>query len=162
MTSFAAPEALTLRSVAYDAPAVRELVAAMLFDLNERYAPGAFPPVDPVVYAPPWGDFVVAAAGTLAVGCAGFVRVDEGMAELRRMFVRSEWRRRGVASLLLRDVEERAWASGYAAMRLETGQRQPEALALFRRSGYREIPRFPPHCDDTSSVCMAKELRPFH
>ena len=63
--------------------------------------------------------------------------------------------------MLVRDLEERAWASGYGAVRLETGRRQPEAIALYQRCGYRVIPRFPPHCDDALSVCMAKELAPF-
>jgi putative acetyltransferase len=161
MSSFAAPDALTVRSVAYDAPSARSLVAAMLVDLNARYGQGELPPVEIDAYTPPRGDFVVAMSGAEAVGCAGFVCVEDGLAELKRMFVRPEWRRRRVGSLLLRDVEERAWASGYVAMRLETGRRQPEALGLYRHSGYREIPRFPPHCDDELSTCMAKELRPF-
>jgi putative acetyltransferase len=143
--------ALTVRSVGYESAAAQELVAAMLES----------PPVDAADYAPPRGDFVVAMAGATAVGCAGFVQVDEGLAELTLLFVRAEWRRRGIAALLLRDIEERAWASGYGALRLQAGRRQPEALALYVRSGYREIPRFPPHCDDELSVCMAKELRPF-
>ena len=152
---------VTVRSVAYGSKLGRSLVDAMLADLDERYGQGTFPPVDERAFAPPQGEFLVAAHGAEAVGCGAFVRVEEGLAELKRMFVRGDWRRRGVGSLLLRDLEERAWASGYGAMRLETGRGQREALALYRRFEYRVIPRFPPHCEDEMSVCMAKELRPF-
>jgi len=105
--------ALTVRSLGYESATAQELVAAM----------PEFSPVDAADYAPPRGDFVVAMAGATAVGCAGFVQVDEGLAELTLMFVRTDWRRRGVASLLLRDIEERAWASGYGALRLQVQRR---------------------------------------
>jgi GNAT superfamily N-acetyltransferase len=151
---------VTVRSVAGGSEPARSLVAAMLADLDGRYGQEALPSVDERLFAPPQGEFLVALCGAEAVGCGAFVRVEEGLAELKRTFVRAEWRRRGVGSVLLRGLEERAWASGYGAMRLEAGRRQ-EALALYRRHGYRVIPRFPPHCDDELSVCMAKELRPF-
>jgi putative acetyltransferase len=151
----------TIRSVGYRSEVAQSMVAAMLADLDVRYGSGEFPPVDARVFQPPEGEFLVALCGAEEVGCGAFVRVEDELAELKRMFVLREWRRRGVGALLLRDLEERAWASGYGAMRLETGRRQPEALALYRRFGYRVIPRFPPHCEDELSVCMAKELRPF-
>ena len=152
---------LSIWSVSYASEAAQDLVAAMLADLHRRYGHDTLPPVDAAAFAPPRGEFLVAMSGTEAVGCGAFVGVDDGLAELKRMFVQPSWRRRGVGRLLLRDLEERAWASGYGAMRLETGRSQPEAVALYQRYGYRVIPRFPPHCDDALSVCMAKELAPF-
>ncbi len=150
---------LTVRSVPYSSSVVQELIAGMDADLSARYGSPSLDPVDGAALVPPRGEMLVAYADDVPVGCGGFERVDEGLCELRRLFVVRPWRGRGVGRFLLRELEERAWASGYGAMRLETGTRQHEALALYRACGYREIPRFPPHVGDDWSVCMAKELR---
>jgi len=149
---------LTVRSLAYDSPPARLVMAAMLVDVDERSGPGESVAVDASVFQPPSGEFLVAMVDGEVAGCGAFARVDEGLAELMRMFVQPAWRRRGVGRMLLRELEERAWASGYVALRLETGRGQPEAIALYRSCGYRDIPRYPPHCDDELSLCMAKEL----
>ena len=84
------------------------LIAALLEDLAERYGGrDAFHP-DPESLAPPAGVFVLARLDGVAVGCGGFRRFADGVAEIKRMYVVPEARRRGVATALLADLETRA------------------------------------------------------
>ena len=152
---------LSFHSVGYGSESAATLIAAMLAEAHRRYGPEPFPAADPTHFLPPHGEFLLVLNGAVPVGCGGFARVEEGLGELRTMFVDPAWRRQGIGRALLRELEERAWASGYGTARLHTGLRQPEAIALYRSVGYRDIPRYPPHVDDELAVCMAKELRPF-
>jgi putative acetyltransferase len=100
----------------------------------------------------------VARDGFPTVGMAALVSETEGMAELKRMFVPVEERGRGVATALLRSVEEYAVASGIHTIRLETGPLQYAAIALYERSGYALIPNFGKYAGDPNSVCFEKAL----
>jgi putative acetyltransferase len=100
----------------------------------------------------------VARDGFPTVGMAALVSETEGMAELKRMFVPVEERGRGVATALLRSVEEYAVASGIHTIRLETGPLQHAAIALYERSGYALIPNFGKYAGDPNSVCFEKAL----
>ena len=155
-----------------DGPAGRALVAALMRDLDERYA--ADGPADgdnpevvglhavrPDQVVPPLGAFVVAWAGGEAVGC-GAVRalVDgtPGVAEVKRMYTAPEARRRGISRIVLRRLEAEARALGYHRLQLETGLRQPEAIALYEAEGYHRIPTYGQYEGDELSVCFAKDL----
>ena len=59
---------------------------------------------------------------------------------------------------LLAWLEAEAAALGYRRVHLETGLRQPEAIALYETAGYRRIPSFGPFEDDPLSVCYGKDL----
>jgi putative acetyltransferase len=76
-----------------------------------------------------------------AVGCGG-VALFATFAEVKRMFVRAGVRGRGVARALLARLEAEALANGHAWMRLETGTRQPAAIRLYERAGYRRCAAF--------------------
>jgi GNAT superfamily N-acetyltransferase len=89
--------------------------------------------------APPAGCFVVAYEDGVARGCGGLKRLDERSAEIKRMFVAPAARGRGVARLILRELERIAAARGYSLVRLDTGAAQPHALALYRSEQYRAI-----------------------
>jgi putative acetyltransferase len=95
-----------------------------------------------------------------AVGTAALVERGDGTAELKRMFVRPQARGRGVATQLLSAVEQRAVASGVRLLRLETGPKQPEAIAMYAKHGYRAIDNFGPYVGDPDSYCMEKALTP--
>lgn len=84
----------------------------------------------------------------------------EGWGELKRMFVRPAARGRGLSRLVLRELETIATERGLRRLILETGVRQPEAIALYRSAGYRRIPRYGPYVDEPSSVCYARWLVP--
>jgi len=132
---------LELDVVAYDSAMASVLIEEIQADLAQRYGGPDETPVDPADFAPPSGLFVVARLGCIVIGCAGLRRHDEGVVELKRMFVISQHRRRGLARLLLAQLEDRARAAGYLEIVLETGTAQPEAITLYESAGY--TPRTP-------------------
>ncbi len=105
--------------------------------------------------------FLVArCAGDLA-GCGALQPLAGDVAEVRRMFVRQALRRRGVGRAILAALEAQAQGFGYARLRVETGDQQPEALALYTAAGYVRIPPFGNYVDDPTSVCFEKALSPY-
>jgi len=102
--------------------------------------------------------FVVARRDGRAVGCGGFRRLEDGCAELRRVFVAPSARQQGIAQLILARLEHLARVAGYQTIRLETGSRQAEALRLYERAGYRRIAPYGLYVNDPTSVCFEKVL----
>lgn len=92
-----------------------------------------------------------------AVGCGAIV-LNGGNAELKRMYIAPQWRGQGLGRRLLDFLEQQARDAGATQCRLETGVRQPEAIALYRRCGYVEIPPFAPYLADPLSLFMSKRL----
>ena len=123
-----------------DSPAARALYEAFVADIVDRY-PGWTPAdagqVQPAVFAPPSG-----AVADEPVACGGLERKASNRAEIRRIFVQPDRRGEGIGRALLDAVIERARVLGYRRVCLDTGDNQPEALALFRASGFREIEPF--------------------
>lgn len=93
-----------------------------------------------------------------ALGMVAFVDRGDGSAELKRMFLHESARGRGVAGELMRALEVHARASGVSVIQLETGPKQPAAVALYERHGYGHIPNFGQYIGDEFSVCMEKRL----
>jgi GNAT superfamily N-acetyltransferase len=85
-------------------------------------------------------------------------RIDESTAEIKRMYVRPAARGRRVGRQILAVLEAEAQRLGVRSLVLETGPRQPEAIALYEHAGYRHIPLFGEYVGSEFSVCMAKEL----
>jgi ribosomal protein S18 acetylase RimI-like enzyme len=85
-------------------------------------------------------------------------RLDAVTAESKRMYVVPEFRGRGVARRLLAEMEGESVPLGVARLVLETGIRQPEALALYERAGFVRIPAFGEYVDSPLTVCMAKDF----
>ena len=102
---------------------------------------------------------VVAYAGGEAVGCGAIKEYESGVAEIKRMFVRPEYRGRGVAEQILTELE--TWASelNYYECILETGVKQPEAIRLYQKSGYEKIPSYGQYLNVENSVCMKKIIK---
>ena len=95
-------------------------------------------------YAAPAGVLLLAFAETeRAVGVVGVRRYAEGVAELKRMYVRPEGRRAGLGKSLARGAIEFARAAGYTAIRLDSDEASmPEANRLYERLGFVDIPRY--------------------
>ena len=147
-----------IREVRYDEPDVRALVALALDDLSQRYGgSGDDTPVDAREFGPPLGRFFVALDDGRMVGSAGW-RAHGEDAELKRMFTIPAARGRGVARRLLAAVEESARADGRRRVILETGDRQPEAIALYTSAGYRRIEDFGYYKDHRGVRSFAREL----
>jgi putative acetyltransferase len=102
--------------------------------------------------------FYVARAEGRALGCGAWVRTGATEAELKRMFVAPAARGMKVGRRLLARIETEAAAAGVRILRLETGVRQPEALALYRNAGYVERPPFGVYGPDPLSIFMEKRL----
>ena len=83
---------------------------------------------------------------------------DGAYGELKRMYVRDQFRGRGFGKQLLAHLERLAADKGVTTMRLETGTRQPEAIGLYKRAGYYRIPPFGDYWDDPVSLCYEKRL----
>jgi len=101
---------------------------------------------------------VVAYAGDELVSCGAFKEFAPGAVEIKRMFVQPAHRQRGVAQAVLAELERWASELGYASCVLETGKRQPEAIALYQRSGYAHTPNYGQYVGVENSVCMQKSL----
>ena len=101
---------------------------------------------------------VVAYAENEAVGCGAFKPYADRTVEIKRMFVRPEFRGQQIAQLILSELE--VWASEVGAVSciLETGYMQPEAIRLYQRSGYERIPNYGQYVGVENSVCMQKIL----
>jgi putative acetyltransferase len=102
--------------------------------------------------------YMVALVGRQVVGCGAIVPVDQWTAELKRMYVRPEFRGRGVGRRLLSALEALAVSGGFTTVRLETGIRQPEAIGLYESAGYIAIPRYGDHALDPLSRCFEKTV----
>jgi GNAT superfamily N-acetyltransferase len=107
---------------------------------------------------PPSGTFIVAWMDDAAVGCGGLRRIDDATGEIKRMFVAADARRRGVARALLAELEATARSLGYTRLVLETGIKQPEAIALYEAHGYKPIEPYGLYKDSPLSRCFAKSL----
>ncbi len=150
---------LTLRplSVAYQDAA--ELIAELDADLAVRYGSDA----DPVLAHPeefelPHGRFFVVTKEGLPLACAGIRRIGPATAELKRMYVRPTARGRGLARLLLATCEDAASELGYDQLWLETGDAQPEAVALYLSAGYEPVPAFGQYQHSPRSITLGKSV----
>lgn len=93
-----------------------------------------------------------------AVACGCFKPLDTHSAEIKRMYVRPEWRRRGFSEQLLVALELWARELGLTHLVLETGKGQPEALALYYKRGFVVTANYDPYIDLDNSICLAKSL----
>jgi GNAT superfamily N-acetyltransferase len=138
-----------------------ELVAELLADLAARYGGPDPDEPTPLDLSPPRGAFVVAWVEGVAAACGGvraFDGDDRAVGEIKRMYTRPRARRRGIARLLLGAIEARARHLGYTRLVLETGTKQPEAMALYETAGYAPIKPYGEYKDYPDSRCYAKDL----
>ncbi len=139
-------------------PSARMMADALWAEIQERYGfEAADNPMELDAMATPPGGFWLALDNDVPVGSAGLV-VRDTYAELDAVYVAPSHRRRGIGSRLLQQIDEHALATGQTTLRLRAGDPQPEALELYRRYGYVEIPAFDHWADDPSAVCFEKRL----
>lgn len=96
--------------------------------------------------------------GDRVVGCGALKPVFSEKMEIKRMYTEPEFRGRGVASQVVGGLELWAKETGAKSCILETGRRQKEAVSLYRKLGYQEIPNYEPYEGMANSICFEKVL----
>lgn len=155
-----------IRKTRYDDPDAAKLNDLVQQEYAERYGDGDMTPMDTAHFDPPQGlyllvydtDGTAVASGGWRAQDASEEGFEDGDAEIKRMFVVREARGRGFARAVLAELEATAAAAGRARMVLETGQRQPEAIALYASCGYTPMPAFGFYRYYEESVHLAKPL----
>ncbi len=104
-------------------------------------------------------EVVVAYSGNAAIGCGAIKAYAEQTAEIKRMFVKEENRGKGVAGKILGELETWSRELNFDECILETGFKQPEAITLYKKSGYEVIPNYGQYIGVGNSVCMRKKIR---
>ncbi|MEV0368261.1 GNAT family N-acetyltransferase [Streptomyces sp. NPDC050636] len=159
---------MEIRPVRYDHPDAVKLAELVQQEYVRRYGDADITPLDPEMFAPPNGMYLLAYEDERPLATGGW-RVSEdtaegyaaGDAEIKRMFVLPEARGRGLARRILAALEADARAAGRTRMVLETGTEQPEAIALYASSGYRLVEtaeKFGLYRTYEQSRCMTKSL----
>ncbi|NEE01769.1 GNAT family N-acetyltransferase [Phytoactinopolyspora halotolerans] len=149
---------MLFRSLRYSDPVVRALEDELQQEYIERYGDPDDAPVEPDEFAPPEGQFLVGFLGNEPVATGGFRRHGERVAEIKRMYVPHDHRGGGHARRMLIELENRAAAVGYERIVLETGLKQPEAIALYTSSGYSPTAPFGHHAHNPYSRYFTKTL----
>ncbi|WP_240479785.1 GNAT family N-acetyltransferase [Paenibacillus wynnii] len=146
-----------------DHPDLRALIEHLDLDLKQRYP-------HENIYGVDFEDpkvremiFVVGYLNEKPVGCGGLRPLDDlqlmtPAMELKRFYVDPNSRKMGIATNMLLFLEEKAVVSGYREIRLETGIKQPEAIALYVKHGYQPIDLYGPYVGDPDSLCYGKVL----
>jgi GNAT superfamily N-acetyltransferase len=153
--------AVTLRAVPYDAPVAAELVGRVQQEYVDRYGGPDEAPVDPGEFVAPRGLFLVAEVAGVPAGCGAWRAYPPGgpgAVEIKRVYVAPEFRRRGLAQLVVQALESSAAAAGHARVVLNTGDRQPEALALYTDLGYVPVPGYGVYACTPGAVFLGRAL----
>jgi len=91
-------------------------------------------------------------------GCGAFRHFDTSTQEIKRMFVRPAFRGQGVATRILKELENWCFELGFRHCILETGKNQPEAIEFYKKNGYVKISNYGQYMDSEYSVCFKKAL----
>lgn len=153
-------------AVRYDHPDALKLNDVVQDEYAERYGESDVTPLAPEMFDPPHGLYLLAYDDRDRPVATGGWRAQErngagyadGDAEIKRMFVVREARGLGLARRILAALEDSARAAGRVRMVLETGTRQPEAIALYVSAGYQPVTKFGHYRYHEDSRCYAKPL----
>ncbi len=151
---------VTIAPIALDDDVISGLLAAQQAEMASYYGGegGSGAPPRDDEFVPPAGVFLAARSNGEIVGCGGVCRLDDGVAELRRMYVAPSARGLGIGRQLLAALESEAFALGYSSIRLETGFRQRQAIGLYESAGFVRGDCWGPYLTDPKSVCYEKAL----
>jgi GNAT superfamily N-acetyltransferase len=147
-------------------PDAQLLVEAVQEEYVARYGGRDESPVDARDFEDPLGQFFVGYLADVPVATGAWRRSSvkalgaDVTAEIKRMYVVPAAQRRGLARRMLAHLEATAAGAGIDALVLETGLKQPEAIELYRSSGYEPIPGFGHYCGSELSRCFGRGIRP--
>jgi GNAT superfamily N-acetyltransferase len=101
---------------------------------------------------------VVAYEDGIPLGCGAIKAFDQDTMEVKRMFTDPKGRRKGIAARILNELEIWSRELSYSRCVLETGKRQPEAITLYQKCGYRRIPNYGQYAGVKNSTCFEKAI----
>jgi putative acetyltransferase len=135
-----------------------ELVKCLDADLairdgNDHSFYAQFNKIDQIRYV------VVAYENDKPTGCGALKEHEANTVEIKRMYTSPENRGKGIATKVLRELEIWAGELSYANCVLETGKRQPEAIELYKKNGYKVTPNYGQYSEMENSVCFKKKLK---
>ena len=148
---------LKIKRAQSDCADFRNLTKLLDADLNKRYNKeqakyDQYNKID-------WIETVVIAYGNdKPIGCGCFKVFNSQTIEIKRMFVRVDYRGKGISKIILGELEKWATELGYGKSVLETGKGQPEAIGLYQNFDYSIIPNFGQYAEMPNSVCFEKKL----
>ena len=140
-----------------DSSDFRSLVVSLDADLQSRYGEqqsffSQFNKLDHIHHV------IVAYENNQPVGCGAFKEFELGIAEIKRMFVEEKHRGKGIAGQILAALEQWAKEEGFKRCILETAIKQPEAIRVYEREGYKLIPNYGQYIGVEVSLCMQKDI----
>jgi putative acetyltransferase len=148
---------LSLIKTNSDSSDFRSLVVLLDADLQERYGEqqsffSQFNKLDHIHHV------IVAYENNQPIGCGAFKEYELGVAEIKRMFVKQQHRGKGIAGQILAALEQWAKEEGFKSCILETAIKQPEAIRVYEREGYKIIPNYGQYVGVDISLCMQKNI----
>lgn len=156
---------LRIERVGFGHPDALLLIAEVQQEYVVRYGGQDETPLDPAMFDPPHGSFYVAYLDDRPVASGAWRRREDVEAlgststvEVKRMYVVPDARGRGLARRMLAHLEETARAAGAEVSVLETGLKQPEAIALYESAGYVPVAKFGYYAHARLSRCFGKRL----
>jgi GNAT superfamily N-acetyltransferase len=149
-----------LRAVPYDDPVAVLLVDRVQQEYVTRYGGPDGAEVDPDEFLPPQGLFLVAEIDGVPAACGAWRVYPPGGIEIKRVYVEPDFRRRGLAQVVVAELERTAARAGHRTVVLNTGDRQPEALALYADLGYVPVPGYGVYACSPGAVFLGKDLPP--
>ncbi len=140
---------VTIRHADPDSSEAITCLAAYFAVLVEKVAgvtPNTFPLPDPhaETYRPPNGQFLIALAGALPIGCVSLRPLDRATGEVKRLWVAPHARGQGLARRLMAEIEAHARAIGLHALKLDTNETLTEAIALYHATGWHPTAPYSP------------------
>lgn len=122
-------------------------------DGNEHAFYAVYNKIDMIKHA------VIAYVDGVPVGCGAMKPYSAEAMEVKRMYTLPESRGKGIAAKILTELEQWATELSYEKCVLETGKRQPEAIALYTKSGYKPVPNYGQYAGIENSLCFGKNLK---
>ncbi|MFC4334144.1 GNAT family N-acetyltransferase [Salininema proteolyticum] len=151
---------IRIKAEPYANPLAQQLCEEIQDEYRNRYGgDGDQSPIDPDDFDPPQGIFLIAYdTDGEALGCGAWKTVDPETVEFKRIYVREHARRRGLARLIMEDLESTARDAGRSRVILFTGPEQPEAIAMYEAMGYTPIEPFGAYAEYEDTVHVGKAL----
>jgi putative acetyltransferase len=134
-----------------------QLVSLLNRELRERYG-GLESIYDSYDQISNLDTVVLGYSNDLPVACGCFKKYDDTTVEIKRMFVKPDERKHSIGFSILNELEIWAKERGFLYALLETANKQPESIALYKKAGFKIIPNYGQYIGKQTSVCMKKKL----